>query len=114
MIFGKHVAIAEDREEHIRKHGLGMPVEEIVRFADKITQGQEGLHVFHGISKTITIAVRGTIALEGQTYGIVRTIWDDNAGNADERTGLPVINHFEPVCRHALIPYASWPCPFCD
>ena len=111
---GKHVSVHKDRVEHIKKHGIDTSLSDIVKLADKWTRGKQGIHVCNDVNKTFTIVVRGIYAVDGKSYGIVRTIWE-NSVNGNERTGLSIIQHYnQDGCKHSgIIPYFQEPCPWC-
>ena len=116
ILFRKNVCVAEDRPEHVAKHGIGLPIEAIAKLADRVTQGKEGIHVFHELTGTTTLVIRGTCENEGKQHGIFRTMWRGNAGKNPERTGLSVKHHSDDTyCKHiGTLPYAQGFCPFCD
>jgi len=120
-IFGKDVCTMESIAEHVKKHNVDMTSEEIVKIADRITEGKEGIHVYeNSFGSSRTIVIRGFVERDGKKYGIIRTMWDDEAGAGNERTGLTVIKHyfennFPLTCKnHGVVPYAHGWCPFCE
>ena len=119
LIFGNKVCASEDSPEHIKKHGLSMNVDDIVRLADRIAGGREGIHVYQPNGGTaLTMVLRGAVQHEGKSYALVRTVWDgDDEGMKTERTGLPIFRHKEPPSceEHVILPYAqNGSCWLCD
>jgi hypothetical protein len=124
--FGKYTVVSLDRPDHIKKHGLEFDLNSLVRTADIVSKGREGIHVFEDyFGSELTIVVRGIHEENGRKYGIVRTMWKGNAGTHVEcqRTGLPILNHgsifnqfdTSPTCNvHGAIPYANGFCPWCE
>ena len=79
---GKFVTVDLRRPQHIlERHGMVMSVDEIIALADK-TKGIEGVHVFdRDLSEKKIIVIRGIAEIEGQKYGIVRTVWGGEVGS---------------------------------
>lgn len=122
---GQHVSVGLDRPEYVRRHGVDLDLDFIVKIADKISQGREGIHVFQdNFGLPLTMVLRGTCEVNGKNYTIFRTMWEGDAGkhNEGERTGLPIIYHFDKTgsgdnsnCKiHGTVPYSHGFCPFCD
>ena len=112
---GKNVSVLKDRNEHIKKHGFHMNVEEIVNLADRWTKGKQGLHVCYSAGNCFTIIIRGTYEENGKKYGIVRTIIDDEVRTSE--TELPIVEHTDPIfCKHVgSMPYIQGGfCPWCN
>jgi len=124
-IFGTKVCTSESIAEHVKKHNINLSSEKIIEIADNITNGKEGIHVFVTRNDSLrTIVIRDFVEKDGKMYGIIRTMWDgdEGAGAGNERTGLPIIKHYNDPkpspfsCKHiGIIPYITDGfCPYCD
>lgn len=95
--FGQNVCIGLDRQEHIKKHGIYLDLDSLVKIADRISEGKEGIHVFHDRCGLLqTMVIRGTHQKDEKSYSIFRTIWNGDAGSHPDggRTGLPYFVSF--------------------
>ena len=120
-IFGKNTCTMKSIAEHVKKHNINMAPEEIVRLADIITEGKEGIHVYQtSLGNLRTLVIRGSVKKDGKEYGIIRTMWAGGAGANSDRAGLQVINYdpddnFPLTCeKHGTFPYAHGWCPICE
>lgn len=96
FVLGEHTATRLDlMKAQIQQNGLwryGISPVDYMRFADMVTRGKEGAHIFYHQDRVFTAIVRGYGKVNNAIFGVVRTI---RRGFPSKNITLPVIDHRE-------------------
>ena len=106
-LFGNFPCSAVDRiDYHILRHDLNVSRQGYIAIAEQISAGKEGVHSGaveqqNGFIPYVVV-VKGRIELNGQSFGIVRSVRSDGSS-------------FNVTCiKHGNFSYAHGFCPLCD